>query len=129
LKQPATFAEAIKIDPEYAPARASMALAWLMLERKEFGAVDTAQVDAVVEPQLQMALSLSPDLPEAIAIRGLHHLQRYRYDEARQDFNRAIELSPICPGCICGGLKPSTNRTSSTCWPTRRKPTRWTRCR
>ena len=90
-----SFSEAIKIDPEYAPARASLALAWLMLERKEFGAaVDKAAVDAVVEPQLQVALSLSPDLPEAIAIRGLHHLKRYRYDEARQDFDRAIELSP-----------------------------------
>ncbi len=89
-----SFVEAIKIDPQYAPARASLALAWLMLERKEFGAVDKAQVDAVVEPQLQVALSLSPDLPEAIAIRGLHHLKRYRYNEARQDFDRAIELSP-----------------------------------
>lgn len=89
-----SFAEAIKIDPKYAPARASLALAWLMLERESFGGVDKAQVDAVVEPQLQVALSLSPDLPEAIAIRGLHHLQRFRYDEARQDFDRAIELSP-----------------------------------
>jgi tetratricopeptide (TPR) repeat protein len=48
----------------------------------------------VVVPQLEKAFELSPDLPEAIAIRGLHHLQRYRYEEARADLNRAIHLNP-----------------------------------
>jgi TolB-like protein/Tfp pilus assembly protein PilF len=88
------FEQAIEIDPEYAPARAALAHAWLLLERQEFGKADKAEVDAVVEPQLQAALGLTPNLPEVIAIRGLHHFQRYRYDEARADFDRAIQLNP-----------------------------------
>jgi len=88
------FEQSIARDPEYAPARAALAHAWLLLEREEYGKADKKQVDAVVIPQLEKALELSPDLPEAIAIRGLHHLQRYRYEDARDDLNRAIHLNP-----------------------------------
>lgn len=88
------FQEAIDIDSDFAPPRAFLALAWLMLEREELGGVDKKEVDAVVVPQLEAALALSPDLPETIAIRGLHHLRRFRYEEARRDFDRAIELNP-----------------------------------
>ena len=88
------FDQAIAADPEYAPARAALAHAWLLLEREEYGKADKKAVDAAVAPQLEKALELAPDLPEAIAIRGLHHLQRYRYEEARNDLNRAIHLNP-----------------------------------
>jgi len=90
----AKFEQSIAADPDYAPARVALAQAWLMLEREEFGSVDHKEVDAVVAPQLEKALQLAPNLPEAIAVRGLHHLQRYRYDEARDDLNRAIHLKP-----------------------------------
>jgi len=88
------FEQAIAADPGYAPARVAMAHAWLLLELDEYGKADKQEVDAVVIPQLEKALELAPDLPEAIAIRGLHHLQRYRYEEARDDLNRAIHLNP-----------------------------------
>ncbi|MGH9580936.1 MAG: tetratricopeptide repeat protein, partial [Terriglobales bacterium] len=88
------FQEAIDIDGDFAPPRAYLALAWLMLEREDLGGADKQEVDAVVVPQLEAALKLAPDLPEAIAIRGLHHLRRFRYEEARRDFDRAIELNP-----------------------------------
>ncbi len=90
----AKFEQSIGIDPEYAPARVALAQAMLLLELREFGKLDKQEVDAVVEPQLAKALELSPDLPEALAVRGLYHLQRYRYDEAQNDLNRAIHLSP-----------------------------------
>lgn len=87
------FIEAIEIDPDYAPARVALAHAWLLLERDEFGDADKDEVDAVVEVQLQAALELSPDSAEATAIRGLHHTRRFRYDEALEDFDRAIQLN------------------------------------
>ena len=88
------FEQAIEIDPEYAPSRVALAHSWILLERDEFGGADKTEVDAVVEPQLLAALELSPDSAEAIALRGLHHFNRHRYDEALEDFNRAIQLSP-----------------------------------
>jgi len=88
------FEQAIEIDPDYAPARVALAHAWLLLERFEFGEADTADVDAVVIPQLSAALELSPNSAEAIALRGLHHFNRYRYEEALEDFDRAIQLNP-----------------------------------
>jgi len=88
------FEQAIEIDPEYAPARVALAHSWLLLERDEFGGADEADVDTVVEPQLSAALELSPDSAEAIALRGLHHFNRLRYDEALKGFNRAIQLNP-----------------------------------
>jgi len=88
------FEQAIQIDPDYAPARVALAHAWLLLEHEEFGGTDKKEADAVIKPQLESALALSPDLPEAVAMRGLHHQQRYRFDEALVDFNRAIQLNP-----------------------------------
>lgn len=87
------FDESIAKEPNYAPAYAALAQAWLMLEREPGGPKKEA-VDAAVIPAIERATELSSDLPEAIAVRGLHHLYRFRYDEARLDFDRAIELNP-----------------------------------
>jgi len=88
------FEQAIDEDPDYAPARVGLAYAWLLLEKESYGKADKKEVDAVAGPQLEKALELAPDLPEALATRGLYRLQRYRYDEARDDLNRAIHLNP-----------------------------------
>jgi TolB-like protein/Tfp pilus assembly protein PilF len=88
------FAESIRIDPNYAPARVALAHAWLLLEQEEFGKADKEKVDEIVLPNILAAFELAPDMPEAIAIRGLHHLQRFRYEAARRDFDRAIQLNP-----------------------------------
>ena len=87
------FEESIQIESDYAPAHASLARAWLMLEYEPKGP-EKEQVDLVVIPAIERAVELSPDLPEVIAVRGLHHMYRFRYDEARRDFDRAIELNP-----------------------------------
>jgi TolB-like protein len=89
----AKLEESIRIESDFAPAHAALARAWLMLER-ELGGPDKEAVDEVVIPAIEQAIELSPSLPEAVAVRGLHHLYRYRYDEARRDFDRAIELNP-----------------------------------
>lgn len=87
------FEESIDIDRDYAPAFVLLARSWLMLERQP-GGPEKEEVDASVEPAIRRAIELSPNLPEAIAVRGLHHLYRFRYEEARKDFDRAIELNP-----------------------------------
>lgn len=92
----AQFEKALAMDPEFAPAHALLAHAWLLLEQDRFGGEDIEQkdVDAVITPHLEQALRLAPDLPEAVAIKGLHDLRRYRYDAARTAFDRAITLNP-----------------------------------
>jgi len=87
------FEESIQIESDFAPAHAALARAWLMLEREPKGP-EKEEVDLVVTPAIERAIELSPDWPEAIAVRGLQHLYRFRYEEARQDFDRAIELNP-----------------------------------
>jgi len=88
------FEQALAIDPDYAPAHVDLAQAWLLLESKEFGALPKSESEPIVADHINKALELSPSLPEAIAIRGLHHLKRFRYDDAQKDFNRALELNP-----------------------------------
>ena len=88
------FQQSIDIDPDYAPAHAELAQAWLMLEDRELGALPKSETEPLIVEHIGRALELSPNLPEAIAIRGLHHLKRFRYAEAQKDFNRALELNP-----------------------------------
>jgi len=90
------FEKALEIDPDFAPAHVQLAHAWLLLEQERFGGkdMDPKEVDAVVTPHLERALELAPDLPEAIAVTGLHDLRRYRYKEAQLAFDRALELNP-----------------------------------
>jgi TolB-like protein/Flp pilus assembly protein TadD len=92
----AQFEKAITLDPAYAPPRVQLAHAWLLLEEPAYGGdkVDPADVDRIVEPQLATALQLTPDSPEAIAVKGLHDLKRNQYDDAKAAFDRAIALNP-----------------------------------
>jgi len=91
------FEEAISIDPEYAPAYTSLArsLLWQEIYTKGDPSLEAkAETDRAVEKALKKSFELSPDQPEAIAVRGLHHYHRFRYEEAAKDFDRAIELNP-----------------------------------
>ena len=62
----------------------------------EFGGedIESEEVDAIVTPHLDKAFELSPDSAEAIAVRGYHHLRRHRYEEAKANFDRALQLNP-----------------------------------
>ncbi len=90
------FEKALEIDPNFAPAHVQLAHAWLLLEQNRFGGKDIEHddVDKAIIPHLEEAIALAPNLPEAIAVSGYHHLRRYRYAEAAQAFDRAIELNP-----------------------------------
>lgn len=92
----AQFEEALKIDPDYAPAHVQLAHAWLLLGETRFGgdARPPEVVDAEVNPHLQRALELAPELPEAIAVQGLQHLRRFRFDAAAAAFDKALALNP-----------------------------------
>ena len=90
------FEKALEIDPNFAPAHVQLAHAWLLLEQDRFGGKDMErkEVDAIITPHLARALELAPELPEAIAVKGFHDLQRFRYPEAAKAFDQAISLNP-----------------------------------
>ncbi len=90
------FEEAIRIDPDFAPAHVQLAYAALLLGESRFGGKDitSEQVDSIAIPHLEKALILTPNSADAIAVQGLQRLNRYRFAEAEKAFNRAIQLSP-----------------------------------
>jgi TolB-like protein/tetratricopeptide (TPR) repeat protein len=90
------FAEALEIDPEFAPAHVQLAHADLLLERYEFGGDGNSdpEHDAEIREHLEIAMRLAPNLPEALGVNGYYQLRRNHYEEAEKLFNQALQLNP-----------------------------------
>jgi len=90
------FEEALAVDSEFAPAHVAIAHADMLLEDYRFGGEgeESPEKDAAITMHLQKALALAPDLPEAVALQGYHHLQHNRYEKAEASLNRALSLNP-----------------------------------
>jgi adenylate cyclase len=87
------FEKAIEIDPGYAPAHSGLADVHSWIYEWE-GAKDSDLKAA--EWHSRKALSLAPNLAESHASRGFVLSLAKRYDEAEEEFNRAIQLSEKC---------------------------------
>jgi adenylate cyclase len=87
------FEKAIEIDPGYAPAHSGLADVHSWLYEWQ-GALDSDLLAA--EWHSRKALSLAPNLAESHASRGFVLSLGKRYDEAEEEFNRAIQLSEKC---------------------------------
>jgi len=90
------FEQSISIDPDFAPARVDLVHALLLAEWNVYGGqidVDNENEERIA-PNLEKALELAPDSPETIAVNGLYHLTRYKFEEAAEAFDRALALNP-----------------------------------
>ena len=87
---------ALERDPEFAPALAQQALAWLMLSdaRTTPGNEPFATAVARAEALLERALKINPELASGHAVRGLMLTLQRDFDEADQALVRALELNP-----------------------------------
>jgi adenylate cyclase len=85
------FDRAIALDASYAPAHTGLAMAHATLH-EWFGARDEDRVRA--ERASARALELAPDSAEAHVARACALSLSRRYDEADQEFERAIGLNP-----------------------------------
>jgi len=87
---------ALARDPEFAPALAQQALAWLMLSdaRTTPGSEPFATAVARAETLLERALKINPELASGHAVRGLMLTLQRDFDEADQALVRALELNP-----------------------------------
>jgi len=83
------FEQVIDVDPEYAPAHASLALALVWQDP------DSDDVDRRAEEAANRALALDPDNSDALTVLGFLAWDRDAdLDAARSFFQRAIERNP-----------------------------------
>jgi TolB-like protein/Flp pilus assembly protein TadD len=90
----AKFAQAIELDPNFAPARVELAHSLLLLEDWRYGRLPREETEPLIAEQLETAVALDPDSVEGIAVTGLYHLKRFRYAAAEEWLDRAIALNP-----------------------------------
>ncbi|MEO7363757.1 MAG: tetratricopeptide repeat protein [Gemmatimonadaceae bacterium] len=104
------FERAIVRDPAFALAHATMALAYI--ELVELGAIAPDVAFPRAAKAAVNALKADPDLGEAHCTMGyLKVLSEFAWDDAEQEFKRALELSPGSAdiydlyGRLCAGLE------------------------
>jgi TolB-like protein/Tfp pilus assembly protein PilF len=87
------YRQALAQDPNFALAYAR--LAYSRLQRHWFSnRLSPAQLEEV-KSDIERALAIAPDLPEAHLALGLfHYWSRHDFDSALREFDRAIELQP-----------------------------------
>jgi TolB-like protein/Flp pilus assembly protein TadD len=94
------FKQAIELDPDFAEAHAGLATSVLLLFINS-QAIERDEALAIAERELDIALSLNPDLADAYATLGLLKMQVWQITrtgdeniEAAAAFNKALELNP-----------------------------------
>ncbi len=90
------FQKAIELDPDYAPAHASLALATYLLSRtgSTYGDLPVEEALAAARPHAERALELDPNSADANAVTGLLLYADNDAEEAEPYFERALEINP-----------------------------------
>ena len=88
--------KSLRLDSEYAPAHAQLAVATALLLRspQSYGSLTLAEVMRRATPHVEKAIALSPNLPEAHGALALLALNQEKYEEVLQHADRALQLNP-----------------------------------
>ncbi len=88
---------AVRLDPEFAPGHAWMAIAWVMMldSPSTYGDLSLAEVKKRATPHIEKALQLNPDLAEAHGARALLVMNSSDFATAMTETARALELNPV----------------------------------
>jgi TolB-like protein/DNA-binding winged helix-turn-helix (wHTH) protein len=86
------YQQALAADPNF--ALAYVGLAYANLNQVWLDARTLAEVSPIIEPLLEVAERLDPQLSELFAVRGAFREEQRRRDEARRDLLRAVALNP-----------------------------------
>lgn len=86
------FDQAMAIDPDYAPAYAGKADAYMLLFA--YGDLTLAESTSFAQPLIDKALKLDPELAEAYVSKGLLLHYRWQIEASALAFARAVELNP-----------------------------------
>jgi TolB-like protein len=87
----------VRLDPEFAPAHAWMAIAWTMMldSPSTYGDLSLAEVSQRAQPHVDKALELNPDLAEAHGAKALLAMNASDNVTAMEETGRALELNPV----------------------------------
>jgi len=83
---------AVDADPQFALAQ--VGLAETLLNSLSLNRAPLEDVAAEVEPLINRALAISPELPDALAAKGWLYTEEYRLDEAKTLLEKAIAGNP-----------------------------------
>jgi adenylate cyclase len=86
------FELAVREDPEYARAYAGLADIHMLLGDYLFAPVPTSLNEA--KRNIEKALELDPELPEAHVSLGYFLQYEYKFAESKREFEKAIDLNP-----------------------------------
>ena len=86
------FKAAIGAGPDYAPAHAGLAMAYLF--STYYGNRTLKEVRLLVEAEIERALALDPNLAFAHAARGMFSRDLQQFGQAETAYRRAVELDP-----------------------------------
>jgi TolB-like protein len=86
----------LRLDANYAPAHAQLAIATIMLLESTgtYGDLSMAEVTRRATPHMNLAFELAPDLSEAYAARGLMAIHTGDWELAVADTRKALESNP-----------------------------------
>jgi TolB-like protein/Flp pilus assembly protein TadD len=87
----------VRLDPDFAPAHAWMAIAWtLMMDGPStYGDLSLTEVKDRATPHIELALELNPNLAEAHGAKGLLAINSNDLETAMSATARALELNPV----------------------------------
>jgi len=90
------FERALELDPEYAPAHASLALASYLLTDgySTYGTLTLDESLSVALPHIKRALALDAALADAQAVNGLLLYAQQKHEDSVAFFDEALRLNP-----------------------------------
>jgi len=92
LKSVEYFQRAVEADPKYVPAL--VGLAESLLNGLSLNRAPIEDVKAEVEPLINRAMEINPNLAEVLAVKGWLLNEQFRFDEALPLLLRATKLNP-----------------------------------
>jgi TolB-like protein/Tfp pilus assembly protein PilF len=86
----------LRLDANYAPAHAQLAIATILLleSASTYGDLSMEEVNRRAMPHINKAFELAPELPEAYAARALIHSFQGMPQESLADTRKALNLNP-----------------------------------
>jgi TolB-like protein/tetratricopeptide (TPR) repeat protein/tRNA A-37 threonylcarbamoyl transferase component Bud32 len=87
------FRQAIAADPNYALAYTGLGETYVVAPAYDIG-INSKQARLLADDATRRALELDPSLAEAHTARGMTLCQAWKWNEAEQEFRRALALNP-----------------------------------